>query len=378
MGTEGGMVETQFKKMSTEKKVAFITGGNRGLGLQTARELGKLGIVVVIGSRDPEKGKTAAATLRSEGIAAESLRCDVTKPEDHRAVRDHFERRYGKLDILINNAAVMMEGENSSADARVNRTSTVSSAILHETFEVNFFALVALTKTLLPLVRKAPCGRIVNLSSILGSLTLQSDPGSHIYPHKVFAYDASKTALNAFTVHLAHELRDSPIKVNSAHPGWVKPIWAVPAPIWKSLREGKPAHNWPRFRQTARPAAISIWANRCPGNSTTTKEISHVEKSQNLVCHRDLTRVGPRAGQGGPCKRRFVIGTTRDGDSGLPSGSHRLHVLPLELQSADQARTAIVRAHALHGRLDVIVNNAGYGLLGAIEEARDSRSPPRF
>ncbi len=216
------MVETQFKKMSTEKKVAFITGANRGLGLQTARELGKLGIVVVIGSRDPEKGKTAAATLRSEGIAAESLRCDVTKPEDHRAVRDHFERRYGKLDILINNAAVMMEGENSSADARVNRTSTVSSAILHETFEVNFFALVALTKTLLPLVRKAPCGRIVNLSSILGSLTLQSDPGSHIYPHKVFAYDASKTALNAFTVHLAHELRDSPIKVNSAHPGWVK------------------------------------------------------------------------------------------------------------------------------------------------------------
>jgi NAD(P)-dependent dehydrogenase (short-subunit alcohol dehydrogenase family) len=216
------MVETQFKKMSTEKKVAFITGGNRGLGLQTARELGKLGIVVVIGSRDPEKGKTAAATLRSEGIAAESLRCDVTKPEDHRAVRNHFERRYGKLDILINNAAVMMEGENSSVAARVNRTSTVSSAILHKTFEVNFFALVALTKTLLPLVRKAPCGRIVNLSSILGSLTLQSDPGSHIYPYKAFAYDASKTALNAFTVHLAHELRDSPIKVNSAHPGWVK------------------------------------------------------------------------------------------------------------------------------------------------------------
>ena len=111
------MVETQFKKMSTEKKVAFITGANRGLGLETARELGKLGIVVVIGSRDPEKGRAAAATLRSEGIAAESLRCDVTKPEDHRAVRDHFERRYGKLDILINNAAVLMEGENSSAAA---------------------------------------------------------------------------------------------------------------------------------------------------------------------------------------------------------------------------------------------------------------------
>ena len=128
------MLETQFKKMSTEKKVAFITGANRGLGLETARELGKLGIVVVIGSRDPEKGKAAAATLRSEGIAAESLRCDVTKPEDRRAVRYHFERRYGKLDILINNAAVLMEGENTSASTRVNRTSAISSAILHETF----------------------------------------------------------------------------------------------------------------------------------------------------------------------------------------------------------------------------------------------------
>ena len=140
--------------MSTEKKVAFITGANRGLGLQTARELGKLGIVVVIGSRDPEKGKAAAAKLRSEGIAAESLRCDVTNPEDYRAVRDHFEGRYGKLDILINNAAVSMEGENSSAGARVNCTSSVSSAILHETFKVNFFAPVALTRAVLPLLRR--------------------------------------------------------------------------------------------------------------------------------------------------------------------------------------------------------------------------------
>ena len=226
----------QLKKNEHQRKIAFITGANRGLGLQTARELGRLGIVVVIGSRDPEKGKAAAATLRSEGIAAESLRCDVTRPEDHRAVRDHFERRYGKLDILINNAAVLIEGGNTSASTRINRTSAMSSAILHETFEVNFFAPVALTRALLPLVRKAPAGRIVNLSSVLGSLTLQSDPQSSIYPYKMFAYDASKTALNAFTVHLAHELRDSPIKVNSAHPGWVKTEWAVPRRSWKFRR----------------------------------------------------------------------------------------------------------------------------------------------
>jgi NAD(P)-dependent dehydrogenase (short-subunit alcohol dehydrogenase family) len=221
-GTEMGMLKTQFIKMTRDTKIAFITGGNRGLGLQTARELGHLGILVVIGSRDGERGKAAAATLRSEGVAAESLLCDVTKPKDHRAVRDYFEQRYGRLDILINNAGVSMESEEPSSTPPVNRTSAISPMILRETFETNFFGPVALTQTLLPLVRKSPAGRIVNLSSILGSLTLHSDPRSHIYLYKVFAYDASKTALNAFTVHLAHELRETPIKVNSAHPGWVK------------------------------------------------------------------------------------------------------------------------------------------------------------
>ena len=94
--------------------------------------------------------------------------------------------------------------------------------ILRQVFETNFFAVVELTQTLLPLIRKSPAGRIVNLSSILGSLTLHSDPSSDIYSMKAFAYDASKTALNAFTVHLAQALRGTPIKVNSAHPGWVK------------------------------------------------------------------------------------------------------------------------------------------------------------
>jgi NAD(P)-dependent dehydrogenase (short-subunit alcohol dehydrogenase family) len=91
--------------------------------------------------------------------------------------------------------------------------------ILRETFETNFFGTVGLTQCLLPLLLKAPAARIVNVSSILGSLTPHSDPASSIYPHKVFAYDASKTAINAFTVHLARELTDSPIKVNSAHSG---------------------------------------------------------------------------------------------------------------------------------------------------------------
>jgi len=95
-------------------------------------------------------------------------------------------------------------------------------SLLHKVFDTNFFAQVALTETLLPLIKKSPAGRIVNLSSILGSLTLHADPKSPIYDAKSFAYDASKSALNAFTIHLAYELRNTNIKVNSAHPGWVK------------------------------------------------------------------------------------------------------------------------------------------------------------
>jgi len=203
-------------------KVAFITGANRGLGLETARELGKLGIVVVLGSRESEKGEAAAAKLRDEGITAESLGFDVTKSQDHQKAYDYFAKKYGRLDILVNNAGVLKESQVSTTDSAPNLTSAVSPKILRETFETNFFAPVALTQKLLPLIRKAPAGRIVNVSSILGSLTLHSDPNSPIYEFKTFAYDASKAALNAFTVHLAHELRDNKIKVNSAHPGWVK------------------------------------------------------------------------------------------------------------------------------------------------------------
>jgi len=103
-----------------------------------------------------------------------------------------------------------------------NLTSTLPLDAWRKTFETNVFAPIALTQELLPLIRKSPAGRIVNLSSILGSLTLHSQPGSPIYDSKIPAYDVSKTALNGFTVHLAHELKDTKIKVNSAHPGWVK------------------------------------------------------------------------------------------------------------------------------------------------------------
>jgi NAD(P)-dependent dehydrogenase (short-subunit alcohol dehydrogenase family) len=129
---------------------------------------------------------------------------------------------FGKLDILVNNAGVLLDEADLEGSTGFNTTSTVTLEILRKTFDTNFFAVVALTQTLLPLIRKSSAGRIVNLSSILASLTLHADPKSPIYNMKGFAYDASKTALNAFTVHLAQELHNTPIKVNSAHPGWVK------------------------------------------------------------------------------------------------------------------------------------------------------------
>ena len=200
-------------------KVALITGGNRGIGLETAKELGRMGMTVVLGARDAAKGTAAAKALREAEITADSWKLDVNQPEDHRAVYEYLNKKYGKLDVLVNNAGVMMESMEASPE---NLTSKVSLKALRDTFDANFFAPVALTQTLLPLIRKSDAGRIVNLSSILASLTLHSDPKSPIYNAKVFAYDASKTAINAFTVHLAYELRDTPIKVNSAHPGWVQ------------------------------------------------------------------------------------------------------------------------------------------------------------
>jgi NAD(P)-dependent dehydrogenase (short-subunit alcohol dehydrogenase family) len=226
--------------MGTQDKVAFITGANKGIGFETARGLGELGIAVVLGSRDEAKGQTAAKTLRDKGIGnVEAVTFDIDQPKHHQDVVRYLEGRYGKLDILVNNAGVLLDPGDFAAPGGYNTTSTVKPEILHNTFQTNFFSVVALTQALLPLIKKAPAGRIVNLSSILGSLTLHSDPKSSIYALKSFAYDSSKTALNAFTVHLAQELRATAIKVNSAHPGWVKTEMGGPAAPLELSEGGK-------------------------------------------------------------------------------------------------------------------------------------------
>jgi len=203
------------------EKVAFITGGNRGIGLQTAQDLGSLpNIKIIIGSRDLKQGQEAVRKLGAAGVDAGLIEFDVVNPAHHKAAYDYFRTNYGRLDILVNNAGVA--AGSFPATGSEHTAGEVSMEILRRVFEINFFALVAATQALLPLIRKSPAGRIVNLSSILASLAYHADPKSPIYHAKSFAYDASKSALNAFTIHLAYELRNTRIKVNSAHPGWVK------------------------------------------------------------------------------------------------------------------------------------------------------------
>jgi NAD(P)-dependent dehydrogenase (short-subunit alcohol dehydrogenase family) len=202
--------------MANTGKVALITGANKGLGFEMARQLGKAGVTVVMAARDAQKGESAAEKLRAEGMDVRFLKLDVTNKADHAAAAAFLEKNFGRLDILINNAGIAAEGFG------VGKASTTSEDVIRRTFETNFFAPIFLTQALLPLIRKSEAGRIVNMSSILGSQTLHADPASPIYEAKSLSYDASKAALNSFTIHLAHELKDTKIKVNSAHPGWVK------------------------------------------------------------------------------------------------------------------------------------------------------------
>jgi NAD(P)-dependent dehydrogenase (short-subunit alcohol dehydrogenase family) len=202
--------------MANAKRIALITGANKGLGFEMARQLGQAGATVVLAARDPRKGEAAAEKLRGEGLDVQFLKLDVTKEEDQTAAATFLKAKFGRLDILINNAGISADGLGNG------KVSATTGDALQRTFETNFFAPVALTRALLPLLKLSDAGRIVNMSSILGSQALHADPKSPIYGFKSLSYDASKAALNSFTIHLAYELKDTKIKVNSAHPGWVK------------------------------------------------------------------------------------------------------------------------------------------------------------
>lgn len=196
----------------SEPKIALVTGANKGIGYEIARGLGATGVTVLLGARDAERGTTAAGKLRAEGITAVPLELEVTDPVSVSAAAARIEREYGRLDILVNNAGVLLERGQSPSRTPVE--------LLERTYATNVYGVVALTNALLPLLRRAAAGRIVNVSSGLGSLALTSDPQGTFAQFPLLAYNSSKSALNAVTVSYANELRATPIKVNAADPGY--------------------------------------------------------------------------------------------------------------------------------------------------------------
>lgn len=198
--------------MGENKKIVLITGANKGLGFETARQLAEKDYTVLIGARDESRGAEAAEKLKSEGFDAEFVKIDATDTNTINAAAQLVSEKYGKLDVLINNAGIALDSGEKASE--------VSEDTLRKTFDTNFFGVIAVTQAFLPLIKKSNDGRIVNVSSGLGSLTQNSDPKWGFYEVKPLAYNSSKTALNAFTVILAHELRDAGIKVNSADPGY--------------------------------------------------------------------------------------------------------------------------------------------------------------
>jgi NAD(P)-dependent dehydrogenase (short-subunit alcohol dehydrogenase family) len=200
-----------------DSPIALITGANRGLGLETARQLGRLGMTVLLGVRCVEGGTCIAEELAREGIAASALALDVTDAAMIRAAAAEVASRHGRLDILVNNAGILDRVADNDPESTTLET-------FRRVFEVNFFGLVAVTQAFVPLLKTSPAGRIVNLTSILGSIAEHADPNSQIYGEHHPAYDASKAAVNMYTVELANALRDGPMKINAAHPGWVRTV----------------------------------------------------------------------------------------------------------------------------------------------------------
>ena len=191
----------------TPQRVAVVTGANRGIGFEICRQLAHRGLTVVLTSRSAAKGRAAAKVLHDDGLEVDYHLLDVTSPVGIKALADYLAKHYARLDVLVNNAGVML-------DPRGSRVLDAKPQTFRDTLETNFFGPLQLCRTLVPLMKKNHYGRIVNLSSGLGQL---SEMGTGTP-----AYRISKTALNALTCILAAELKRSGILVNSMNPGWVR------------------------------------------------------------------------------------------------------------------------------------------------------------
>ncbi|MBE7174429.1 MAG: SDR family oxidoreductase [Williamsia sp.] len=196
-------------------KTALITGANKSIGFEAARQLAQKGVFVYIGSRDKAKGEEAAEKLKSEGLGnVASLQLDVTSEESVKAARAELGEKTGVLDILINNAGISGGMPQTALSYPVDG--------IKEVFNTNLFGVVMVTQAFIDMVQKSEEPRIVNVTSGLGSLTLATDPASPYYHVKGAAYHPSKAALNMYTVVLAYELRDTAAKVNVVDPGYTK------------------------------------------------------------------------------------------------------------------------------------------------------------
>ncbi|WP_141583064.1 SDR family oxidoreductase [Actinomadura sp. WMMA1423] len=199
-------------------RIALITGANKGIGFETARILGRGGATVLVGARSADLGEKAAAVLCGEGVDARFVPLDVT---DARGVQDAaawIGAEFGRLDILVNNAAITTT--DAADPASSPPPSRVAPELVRAALETNVVGVVAVTNAMLPLLRRSPAGRIVNVSSNLGSLTALSAPSLPASLPNLLPYNASKTALNALTVAYARELAGTPVKVNSVAPGF--------------------------------------------------------------------------------------------------------------------------------------------------------------
>lgn len=200
--------------MTTIDRIALVTGANKGIGLEIARQLARAGVFVIIGAREPARARGAIDDLASQGLAATSVHIDLNDFESIAAAAETIRADHGRLDILVNNAGIV-HAEDGPPTAS-------SPEAARRIMDTNFIGTLAVTQAMLPLLRQSAAARIVNLSSSLGSLTLNGDPTSTYYAARLIGYNASKAALNMLTVQLAEELRGTPIVVNSVSPGYVK------------------------------------------------------------------------------------------------------------------------------------------------------------
>jgi NAD(P)-dependent dehydrogenase (short-subunit alcohol dehydrogenase family) len=211
-----------MSEQTTHQKVALVTGANKGIGRGAAEQLAALGMTVLIGARDPRRGGEAAAALRAADGDAHAVTLDVTDPTTVQEAAKQVEERFGHLDVLINNAGITGSGQVSPEDAYDQVPSSVDLDMVRAVFETNVFGVIAVTNAMLPLLRRSPAPRIVNVSSHAASLTITSDPDgplATLLPSA--AYSPSKTALCALTVQYANELRKDGILINAVAPGYV-------------------------------------------------------------------------------------------------------------------------------------------------------------